>query len=248
MKIVNFYKYRHMHQSSDFRFTGHRHGRYEANIVLKGTIEITCSSSIISVSQKQFAIWKPGVFHMSRVLSPEGAELVSLEFDLSDNFFPKNEFAVFDLDESDMALANILEDECGTITEISSKLAEAFFMRLEKRESNLNLSNSWLSAVYHSAVSFMGDKLDCDIDVSDVAKHCGVCLTTLKKAFSEYAGKGVRAYYIDMKIHKAKEMLLCGSSVSQISDMLGFSSPAYFSQCFKREVGMPPQKYRSTGV
>ena len=84
------------------------------------------------------------------------------------------------------------------------------------------------------------------LEVQEVAKHCGVCLTTLKKAFSDYAGKGVKAYFTDMKIHRAKELLRMGNPVSEVSDTLGFSSPAYFSQCFKREVGISPQRYRKS--
>ena len=34
--------------------------------------------------------------------------------------------------------------------------------------------------------------------------------------------------------------------MSQISHMLGFSSPSYFSQSFRRLEGMSPMEYRKT--
>lgn len=243
MKIINLYKFRHMHQNADFRFTGHRHGRYEANIILSGTIELTCGSNIFTVPRDWFAIWKPGVFHMSRVVS-DGAELISMEFELDDDSFPMGESAVIKLDGSDVALAKIMDATSG---EALIKLTEAFFIRLSDRDAGAKPSESGLSGLYHRAVSFMAENLRSDLSVAQISKHCGVCITTLKKAFSEYAGKGVRAYFMDMKLHKARELLEGDMTVSEVSDFLGFSSSAYFSQCFKRCVGVSPKKFKNSG-
>lgn len=245
MKIMNFYGIRHMHQRSDFRFMGHRHGRYEANVILEGAIELTCNGNIYTVPKGHFAIWKPGVFHMSRVISEEGAELISINFDLSDDSFPSGESGVFELNEYDLSLVSVMENSEG---EALTRLAEAFFIRLSNREGSAEHIGSGLSWVYHNAVTFMAENLSSDINTLDVAKYCGVCLTTLKKAFSEYAGTGIKMYFTDMKIHKAKELLEKGVGVFEVSDYLAFSSPSYFSQCFKREVGISPQEYKKSKI
>ncbi|MBQ9975502.1 MAG: AraC family transcriptional regulator [Clostridia bacterium] len=245
MKIINYYRLRHLVQDSDFRFEGHRHGKSEANILLEGKIELTCGDNVYNVESGQFAIWRSGVFHTSRVISPSGARLLSLEFDLDSDTFPSGDSAVYTLNEDDLSLARLIMTSDG---EALTRLTEAFFIRLSEREGNTESSSVGLSEVYKSAVNFMAENLSRDINVPELAKHCGVCLTTLKKAFSEYADKGVRAYYIDMKLHYAKQMLASGRSVSEVSDSLGFSSPAYFSQCFKQKVGVPPQKYKKGDV
>ncbi len=244
MKIVNYYRLRHLVQSSDFRFEGHRHGRYEANVLLKGKIELTCGGSIFSVDEGHLAIWKPGVFHTSRVVS-DGAELLALEFDLDSDAFPIGESAVYELNSDDIFLSMLMKKSEG---EALTRLTEALFIRLSERDGHTEASSTGLSSVYSNAVSFMAENLLLDLNVSAVAKHCGVCLTTLKKAFSEYAGKGVRAYFMDMKLHRAKEMLKNCKGVSEVSDTLGFSSPAYFSQCFKAKVGISPQEYKNHRV
>ena len=35
-------------------------------------------------------------------------------------------------------------------------------------------------------------------------------------------------------------------NISEISDKLGFSTPKYFSKCFKEKYNMTPQEYRRT--
>ena len=39
---------------------------------------------------------------------------------------------------------------------------------------------------------------------------------------------------------RAKEHL----TIAEIAYKLGFSNPAYFSKCFKKQFGMTPQEYR----
>ena len=58
---------------------------------------------------------------------------------------------------------------------------------------------------------------------------------------------GVKSYFLEMKLEKAKALLLSGNSVEEVSVDLGFSSPAYFSQCFKREIGKNPIEFKVSG-
>lgn len=245
MKIINYFRLRHLVQNADFRFAGHRHGRYEANIILDGRIELTCGNDVFCLEKGHFAVWKPEVFHMSRVVSHEGAELLAIEFELDDDGFPLGESAIFELNSDDMSLANLIKKSDG---EAQIRLTEAFFIRLSDRDCHAESSVSGLSEVYRNAVNYMAKNLCLDINVTSVAKHCGVCMTTLKKAFSEYASKGVRSYFIEMKLHRAKEMLANGKGVSETSDALGFSSPAYFSQCFKSHEKISPIEYKKRKV
>ena len=47
-----------------------------------------------------------------------------------------------------------------------------------------------------------------------------------------------------IKMQNGEKLLLKGEqSISEISYMIGFSSVAYFRQCFKDEYGMSPSEY-----
>lgn len=73
--------------------------------------------------------------------------------------------------------------------------------------------------------------------------NCGK--TKLCSSFKAHTGQGIMQYYLNLKINEAKTLLLKDKyNISQISDMLKFSSPYYFSACFKRCCGISPQKYR----
>ena len=70
-----------------------------------------------------------------------------------------------------------------------------------------------------------------------------------RRVFKEYTGYAPAKYFQELKLRKAKQMLVGTSqSVKEISFFLGF--PVYrifFSLFFKKRTGLTPLEYRSFG-
>ncbi|WP_345941656.1 helix-turn-helix transcriptional regulator [Gemmiger formicilis] len=67
----------------------------------------------------------------------------------------------------------------------------------------------------------------------------------LVHAFNREVGCSPINYLIARRITESKRLLASTNhSVSQISQVLGFSSPSYFSQSFKKALGVGPSEYR----
>jgi AraC-like DNA-binding protein len=67
--------------------------------------------------------------------------------------------------------------------------------------------------------------------------------------FKKYTGVPPVQYHLDLKILRAKEMLLyTDKSVKEISYDLGFQSIYYFSRIFKNKLGVSPSEIRKTIV
>ncbi len=63
--------------------------------------------------------------------------------------------------------------------------------------------------------------------------------------FTKHIGTSPINYLIARRIDESKHLLESTNySLSSISQMLGFSSPSYFSQTFKRTTNISPQEYR----
>ena len=66
-----------------------------------------------------------------------------------------------------------------------------------------------------------------------------------RKLFKNYTGLSPGQYYLQLKIEKAKNLLISSDlSVKQISNELNFESNFYFSKIFKEKTGLRPTEYR----
>lgn len=78
-----------------------------------------------------------------------------------------------------------------------------------------------------------------------MASVAGFSKFYINRLFKQYKGTTVMDYLIQIRIQKAKELLKKGDySVKQISFMVGYSEPNYFTWTFKKLEGISPVKFR----
>lgn len=94
---------------------------------------------------------------------------------------------------------------------------------------------------------YMKQNIYSNLTLKEVCEHFLMGKTQICRIFGEYIGTGPMEYYSTLKISHAKKLLREKShSVSQISDMLGYSSIHTFSRAFKNATGHSPMAYTKT--
>ena len=69
--------------------------------------------------------------------------------------------------------------------------------------------------------------------------------SALSNLFSEVENSTIEKYYIAQKIEKVKELLVYDEkSISEIADLMHYSSPAYLSSQFKKITGFSPAHFK----
>lgn len=87
-----------------------------------------------------------------------------------------------------------------------------------------------------------------NLTLEDILTASGVSLSTLKRIFRQQTNSGIIHYFLKLKIDEAKRLLIEGElTVSQIADLLGFSSIHHFSNLFKKYTGVSPRQYALFG-
>lgn len=83
------------------------------------------------------------------------------------------------------------------------------------------------------------------LSLEEIADMAGYSKYYINRLFKEYKGTTVIDYLIRIRIREAKKLLKSGNySVKQISLMVGYSEPNYFTLTFKKLEGISPLKYR----
>lgn len=107
-------------------------------------------------------------------------------------------------------------------------------------------SDSGTPKIIEQAKMFMQESIEEDIRMPDVAHHLNISYTTFRHVFRKYTGLSPAQYFINLRIHRAKEMLRgTNAPVKEISIILHFENPEYFATLFKKKTGMSPSEFRN---
>ena len=95
----------------------------------------------------------------------------------------------------------------------------------------------------HRALEYMRHNPQCS--AGDAAAHCGISESTLYTRFRRHLGHTPAEARHRILAEKAGELLATSDlSVEEISDRLGFSSPAWFRKVFRAQTGCTPTAWR----
>lgn len=104
--------------------------------------------------------------------------------------------------------------------------------------------NIVMASMSDPMLAYMSENLYTNLTMDDLSKHFLLGKTQLYKVFYEKYGKSPIKYYAELKIIEAKKLLREENySVTQIADMLGYSSVHTFSRAFKNVEGFSPTDY-----
>jgi AraC-like DNA-binding protein len=110
-------------------------------------------------------------------------------------------------------------------------------------------SNSRAEIVVREAKTLLEQQIAKTVNMDQFAAQFQLSEKHFRRIFKEHTGLSPYQYYLQVRIHRAKEMLLGTTlSIKEIATSLHFETPFHFSAVFKKKTGMSPSRWRSGGV
>lgn len=107
-------------------------------------------------------------------------------------------------------------------------------------------TNEFLSPV-ENVLKYLDSLPPGRITLADAAQHVHMNPSYLSQLFKQQQGINFIDYVIELRMKEAKRLLTVTSlRVSEIAERLGYNDLAYFTNMFKKTVGMTPSAYRKT--
>ena len=99
-------------------------------------------------------------------------------------------------------------------------------------------------ATLNLLINYMEQNITKTVTLKELMEYSGTNRTAIENIFRENLGKGAVEYFLILKIELAKKYLREDNyNITQISEILGYSSIHYFSRQFKKITGMTPTEY-----
>lgn len=93
-------------------------------------------------------------------------------------------------------------------------------------------------------IDYLEKNIYNSVDMDRICKDLNYGKTHLCKIFQEETGTGIIKYYNGLKIEEAKRLIREKDyNFAEISDLLHFNNPHYFTYVFKKYTGMSPREY-----
>ena len=98
-------------------------------------------------------------------------------------------------------------------------------------------------AYVRKAIVFISENYDRQLTADEIASSLGITKYHLVREFRKYTGETVISHLNKVRCTKARQMILGGYTVTQAAMECGFESVSYFSQKFKKIMGISPREY-----
>ena len=255
----------------NFSYAGEKHDFWEMVYADKGDIQVSRDNNSYTLKQGEIIFHKPNEWHTISAFSDSAPNVAIVAFECKSEamaFFEDKILAVGQ--EQKAIISKIISEYTGgfstpldnpytknltrkkvqrfgaeqLIKQYISELLISFLRRntapIQKSAINMNRDN----LMFEMIENYMLDRIYESISIEDLVKFSGSNKTTLTTLFKDCSGLAPIEYFLAMKIDLAKQYLREDNhNISQIAEILGYSSIHYFSRQFKKISGMTPSEY-----
>ena len=107
------------------------------------------------------------------------------------------------------------------------------------------LSDVYLDNEMDMAAQYFSDNYSNKINIEEYAQSRGMSISWFIRSFKKYTGTTPMQYIVSARITNAQLLLETTQySVSEISSIVGYDNPLYFSRLFHKTKGFSPSEYR----
>lgn len=93
-------------------------------------------------------------------------------------------------------------------------------------------------------LSFIEEHYNQELSLEDVAKKANICKSECCRFFKRQMGMTIFDYILYLRIQNSLPLLKEKDSITEVASLVGFSSPSYYSQIFKRYMKCTPMEYK----
>ncbi|MBD0378641.1 response regulator transcription factor [Paenibacillus sedimenti] len=146
-------------------------------------------------------------------------------------------------DVTNQLLNGMPQSQTGTDLE-QDDLRKALLETADKIAEQLAQMPKSHSLVIHKSMKIIQDKFSSGITLEELANSLNITPEYLSSLFQKELGISFTAYIKDIRIKKAKELLMSRLKAFEVAQQVGYSDAKYFTRVFKEATGLTPGEFQ----
>ena len=255
LDISEIYTKFYQEKGTNYNFSGEKHSYWELTYVDKGELLTTIDRVSYHLKQGDLIFYAPMQFHTQSTFEKISSSYLTINFKMNFNHADLLCNKIFSLKRDSYFIVTKLIEELSNDNLYSNDLSLCYLKQLIIQMLRLNNSHFHSKPTTHMQQTYENELLNDillyidnniyeKISVSTLCEHFCISTSMLHSLFRKNMNNTAKNYINELKLSKSKELIRNSThTLSEISEMLGFSSIHYFSKKFKLYFNISPTEY-----
>lgn len=255
LDISEIYTKFYQEKGTNYNFSGEKHSYWELTYVDKGELLTTIDGVSYHLKQGDLIFYAPMQFHTQSTFEKISSSYLTINFKMNFNHADLLCNKIFSLKRDSYFIVTKLIEELSNDNLYSNDLSLCYLKQLIIQMLRLNNSHFHSKPTTHMQQTYENELLNDillyidnniyeKISVSTLCEHFCISTSMLHSLFRKNMNNTAKNYINELKLSKSKELIRNSThTLSEISEMLGFSSIHYFSKKFKSYFNISPTEY-----
>lgn len=255
LDISEIYTKFYQEKGTNYNFSGEKHSYWELTYVDKGELLTTIDGVSYHLKQGDLIFYAPMQFHTQSTFEKISSSYLTINFKMNFNHADLLCNKIFSLKRDSYFIVTRLIEELSNDNLYSNDLSLCYLKQLIIQMLRLDNSHFHSKPTTHMQQTYENELLNDillyidnniyeKISVSTLCEHFCISTSMLHSLFRKNMNNTAKNYINELKLSKSKELIRNSTyTLSEISEMLGFSSIHYFSKKFKSYFNISPTEY-----
>ena len=255
LDISEIYTKFYQEKGTNYRFSGEKHSYWELTYVDKGELLTTIDGTSYHLKQGDLIFYAPMQFHTQSTFNKISSSYLTINFKMNFNHVDLLCNKIFSLQRDSHFIVGKLIEELSNNNIYSDDLSLCYLKELIIQVLRLDNSNfhskptthmqqTYENELLNDILLYIDDHIYEKISVSTLCEQFCISTSMLHSLFRKNMNNTAKNYINELKLNKSKELIRNSThTLSEISEMLGFSSIHYFSKKFKLYFNISPTEY-----
>lgn len=255
LDISEIYTKFYQEKGTNYNFSGEKHSYWELTYVDKGELLTTIDGVSYHLKQGDLIFYAPMQFHTQSTFEKISSSYLTINFKMNFNHADLLCNKIFSLKRDSYFIVTKLIEELSNDNLYSNDLSLCYLKQLIIQMLRLNNSHFHSKPTTHMQQTYENELLNDillyidnniyeKISVSTLCEHFCISTSMLHSLFRKNMNNTAKNYINELELSKSKELIRNSThTLSEISEMLGFSSIHYFSKKFKSYFNISPTEY-----
>lgn len=253
--ISEIYTKFYQEKGTNYNFSGEKHSYWELTYVDKGELLTTIDRVSYHLKQGDLIFYAPMQFHTQSTFEKISSSYLTINFKMNFNHADLLCNKIFSLKRDSYFIVTKLIEELSNDNLYSNDLSLCYLkqliiqmLRLDNShfhsKPTTHMQQTYENELLNDILLYIDDNIYEKISVSTLCEHFCISTSMLHSLFRKNMNNTAKNYINELKLSKSKELIRNSThTLSEISEMLGFSSIHYFSKKFKSYFNISPTEY-----